>query len=124
MSKLIIRITVLLTAVFLLTCYAFAIFGMDIWQQWYYLLFILCVCLCISKQGVYHCRFIKWTAYAILIAETMAYLDVLYNFMSAVVFIAVEASILTIGLATTTTLAIKHYIRVRKLKREWQRNHQ
>ena len=123
MSKLIIRITVLLTAIFLLTCYVFAIFGVDIWQQWYYLLFELCVCLCISKQGVYHCRFIKWTAYAILMVETLAYTDVISNFLSARAFIILLMSILTAGVATTTTLAIKHYIRIRKLKREWQRGH-
>jgi len=122
MSKLIIRITIVLTAVYLIACYVAAFFGVDIWHQWYYLLFELCVCLCISKQGVYHCKFIKWTAYAILIVETLAYLDVLFDYLSAVAFIIIQTLILTAGIATTTTLAIRHYIKVRRLKKIWQIN--
>lgn len=124
MSKLIIRITIVLTALYLIACYIFAIFGFDIWCQWYYLLFELCVCMCISKQGVYHCRFIKWTAYAILLVETLAYLDVMFNYLSAVAFIVIQTSVLTAGIVTTTTLAILHYIKVRRLKKIWQVNHQ
>lgn len=102
----------------MLTCYTFAIFGIDIWQSWYYLLFELCVCLCISKQGVYHCKFIKWTAYAILIVEALAYTDVISNFLSAEAFLILMMSVLSAGIATTTTLAVRHYIQVRKLKKE------
>jgi len=122
MSKLLIRITIILTAIFLLSCYIFAIFGVDIWQSWYYLLFELCVCLCISKQGVYHCKFIKWTAYSIFVVEALAYIDVISNFLSAKAFLILMMSILTAGLATTTILAIRHYIKVRRLKKIWQIN--
>lgn len=120
MSKLLIRITILATAIFLLTCYIFAIFGVDIWQSWYYLLFELCVCLCISKQGVYHCKFIKWTAYAILLVETLAYIDVISDFLTARAFLILMMTILSAGIAATTTLAIRHYIKVRRLKKIWK----
>lgn len=120
MSKLLIRITILATAIFLLTCYIFAIFGVDIWQSWYYLLFELCVCLCISKQGVYHCKFIKWTAYAILLVETLAYIDVISDFLTAKAFLILMMTILNAGIAATATLAIRHYIKVRRLKKIWK----
>jgi len=76
--------------------------------------------LCISKQGVYHCRFIKWTAYAILIAETLAYTDVVFEYMDAVAFIVIQSTILTAGISTTLTLAIRHYMRVKRIKKIWK----
>ena len=123
MSKLLIRLTVMLTAVFLLVCYIFAIFGIDIWQQWYYLLFELCLCLCISRQGVYHCRFIKWTAYAIFLVEVIAYIDTIFDMLPPTAFIVLLMAILTAGITTTTVLAIRHYIKVRRLKKIWHVNH-
>lgn len=123
MSKLLIRITVILTALFLLACYIFAFFGIDIWQQWYYLLFELCLCLCISRQGVYHCRFIKWTAYAILLVEVIAYIDTIFDMLPPTAFIVLLMAILTAGITTTTVLAIRHYIKVRRLKKIWEVNH-
>jgi len=120
MSKLLIRITVILVAAYLICCYIVAWFGVDIWCQWYYLLFEACVCLCISKQGVYHCRFIKWTAYAILLTETLAYIDVVFDYMSAVAFIVIQTTILTAGIATTVTLAVRHYIRAKRIKKIWK----
>lgn len=121
MSKFIVRITVILVAAYLLVCYfAATVFGVDIWSQWYYLLFELCLCLCISKQGVYHCRFIKWTAYAILIEEILAYLDVLFDFISVGVAAFLQPTIIIAGLVTTTVLAIRHYIKVKRLKRIWR----
>ena len=110
----------MLTAVFLLTCYVFALLGIDIWQQWYYLLFELCLCLCISRQGVYHCRFIKWTAYAIFVVETIAYVDTIFDLLSPTVFSVLLMAILTAGKTTTTVLAIRHYIKVKRLKRIWR----
>lgn len=123
MSKLLIRITVLLTATYLFACYIFALCGIDIWQQWYYLLFELCLCLCISRQGVYHCRFIKWTAYAIFLVELIAYVDVVFDILPPTVFSVLLMAVLTAGIATTTTLAIRHYIRVRRIKKIWYVNH-
>ena len=124
MGKFLIRWTVILSAVYLIVCYLAArFFLVDIWSQAYYLLFILCVCLCISKQGVYHCRFVKWTAYAILIEETITYLDVVFDFIPDNATAVLAPTIIAIGLVTTTTLAIRHYIKVRRLKKIWQINH-
>ena len=120
MSKFVVRLTIIIVSVYLLACYIAAILGVDIWCQWYYLLFELCVCLCISKQGVYHCKFIKWTAYAILTVDTIAYIDVVYDYLSAVWFIILQTSILTAGIATTIFLAILHFIKVKRRKKIWK----
>ena len=123
MGKLIIRLTIVLVAVYLLACYIAAIFfEVDIWCQAYYLLFELCVCLCISKQGVYHCKYIKWTAYAILIEDTIATAQVMFEFMPSLLIAILQPSIITAGILTTSTLAVRHYIQVKKLKRKCRRS--
>lgn len=124
MSKLIIRITVIGVAIYLILCYLFAIFFNDnLWSQTYYLLFELCVCLCISKQGVYHCKYIKYTAYGILLSDCVVCLDNTYNLIPTNVMSLLPPLIISFGLFTTTMLAIKHYIRVHKIKRQWERKH-
>ena len=103
-------------SLYLIACYIVAaVFQVDIWNHWYYLLFELCVCLCISKQGVYHCKFIKWTAYAILIEETITYTDVMFDYLPINVFAFLQPTIITAGIATTTILAVRHFIKARKV---------
>jgi len=120
MSKLLIRLTVVGVALYLVVCYVIAIlFGIDIWSQTYYLLFELCVCLCISKQGVYHCKYIKYTAYSIFVYDTLNCIDTAFDIFPTNFIIFIPPIIITIGLLTTTTLALRHYHKVRKLKRQW-----
>ena len=120
MSKLIIRLTIVLVAVYLLLCYIIAaVFGVDVWCQAYYLLFILCVCLCISKQGVYHCKYIKWTAYAILIEETLTATDTMFDWVPINLIALIQPTFMTAGITTTTVLAVRHYIKVKRLKKIW-----
>ena len=124
MSKLIIRFTILLVAVYLILCYLVSyIFLLDIWRQIFYLLFELCVCLCISAQGVYHCKYIKWTAYAILTQDTLVCSDVLFDYMPDNIMAAAPPAIILVGLTVTTTLAVQHYIKVKRIKKIWRVNH-
>lgn len=119
MSKLAIRISVIAVSVYLILCYICdLLFQIEIWSQTYHLLFEACVCLCISKQGVYHCRFIKWTAYAILLQDAVVCSDVLFDYLPVNLWICVPVFVLTAGLATTTTLAVRHYWKVRRLKKK------
>lgn len=123
MSKFIVRLTIIFTALYLISCYfAELLFDTNIWPQNYYLLFELCVCLCISKQGVYHCKFIKYTAYGILLSDTIVCLDNVYDFFPINFMVFVPAVIIAAGLCTTTTLAIRHYIKVRRFKKRWLQN--
>lgn len=121
MSKFIVRFTVIFVAVYLILCYfSEVVFGVNIWNQSYYLLFELCLCLCISKQGVYHCRFIKYTAYGILASDTLVCTDNAYDIFPVNFMVFVPAIIIAVGLLTTTTLAIRHFIRVQRLKKIWK----
>lgn len=121
MSKFLIRITVIFVAIYLILCYILSVaVGIDIWHQTYYLLFELCLCLCISKQGVYHCKYIKWTAYGILVSDTIVCFDNLFDIFPVNFMVFVPAIIIAIGLLTTTCMAINHYIRVKRLKKIWE----
>ena len=120
MSKLIVRLTVILSAIYLVLCYIIEIsIGINIWSQTYNLLFELCLCLCISKQGVYHCKYIKWTAYGIFASDTIVCTDNLFDIFPLNLIVFVPAVIIAIGLLTTATLSINHYIKVKKIKRAW-----
>lgn len=122
MSKFIVRLTVISVAIYLILCYfSEVLFGVDIWFQDYYLLFELCVCLCISKQGVYHCKFIKYTAYGILISDALVCIDNHFDIFPVNFMVFAPSIIIAIGLLTTTTLALRHYHKVRKLKRRWEK---
>lgn len=121
MSKFFIRITIIMVALYVIMCFIIAAsFGINIWSQTYYLLFEICTCLCISKQGVYHCRFIKYTAYGILISDTLVCANNIFDFLPINWTVYVPPSIIAIGLLTTTTLAIRHFVRVQRLKKIWK----
>ena len=123
MSKLIVRLTIILTALYLVFCYMGAfVWQSDFWSPYYKLLFELYVCLCISKQGVYHCKYIKYTAYGILLSDTIVCIDNTYDFFPINFMVFVPAVIIAAGLCTTTTLAIRHYIKVRRFKKRWLQN--
>ena len=121
MSKFAIRLTVIIVALYLIMCYIieFAL-RINIWSQTYYLLFELCTCLCISKQGVYHCRFIKYTAYGILASDSIVCVDNAFDVFPVNFMVFVPAIIIAIGLLTTAILAIRHFVRVQRLKKIWK----
>lgn len=121
MSRFLIRFTVVSVAIYLILCYLIGlIFQVEIWSQTYYLLFELCTCLCISKQGVYHCKFIKWTAYSILASDSLVCVDNIFDVFPVNFMVLIPPAIIAIGLLTTTTLAIRHFIRVQRLKKIWK----
>lgn len=121
MSKLSIRLSVIIVAVYLILCYVVEVlFDTNIWSQTYYLLFELCTCLCISKQGVYHCRFIKYTAYGIFASDSLVCMNNIFDFLPINWTVYVPPIIIAIGLLTTTTLAIRHFISVQRIKKIWR----
>ncbi len=121
MSRFAVRASIVAIAVYLMLCYVSTlIWHINIWNQTYYLLFELCVCFCITAQGKYHCKYIKWTAYAILIQECIMCSDVMFGWMPVSLFMVVPTTIIGAGLLTTLTLAIRHYMRVKRLKKIWK----
>ena len=113
--------TVIGVALYLILCYMVALLrDICIWNQTYYLLFEFCVCLCISKQGVYHCKFIKWTAYGIFLSDAMVCADNIFDIFPVSYMVFAPVIVIALGLTLTTILAIRHYIKVKRIKRIWR----
>lgn len=125
MSKLFVRLTVLFVAVYMVVCHiAAVVWQINLWSHTYTFLFEICVCLCITEHGKYHCKFMRWTAYAITLNDALLSADEMFDFIPYSLAIVLPFIIIAIGLLTTTTLALRHYYRVRKLKRQWNRLNQ
>ena len=121
MSKFFVRITVLLVAIYMVVCHiAAVVWQINLWSHTYTVLFEFCVCLCISAQGKYHCKFIRWTAYAITLNDAIISADEIFDFIPYHIAIVLPFVLIAAGLLTTTTLAIRHYIKVKRLKRIWK----
>ena len=119
MGKFLVRLTIVITALYFVLAYLIAQFlGIDIMFNNYSLLFELCVVVYCFSEGAYHCKYIKYTALSILICDIITQLDNRINFMTTSAHNLVPITILGIGILTGVFLAIKHFIRVKKLKKQ------
>lgn len=119
MGRFLVRITIVLVALYLVLSYAIAQFiGVDILTPYYNVLFELCVVIYAFSEGKYHCKYIKYTALAILFADILTYADNYYDFLTVEAHNLIPVFIITSGILTGVTLAIKHYINVRKIKKQ------
>lgn len=119
MAKFLVRITIILTSIYFIICYIFAQFvGIDLLSYCYTLLFELIVVIYTYSEGKYHCKYIKHTALAILLSDTLTRLDYLFDFLSVSAHNLIPIGILFVGITTSTIQAIAHFIKVQKLKRK------
>ena len=120
MGKLFVRISIILVSLYLSISYIIAHFlCIDILRYSYTLLFELCVLIYTFSEGKYHCRFIKWTMLSIFISDCISHLDYYFDFISVSLFNLLLAFILFLGFGYSSYLSIKHFCKVRKLKREY-----
>ena len=117
MDKFITRLTVILVSIYFLVAYIFALLGIDILTSSYVVLFELCAVSYTFCSGNYHCKYIRWTALSILIVEIINYTDYYFNYIPVSVYNMIPIFILALGMGTSLALAIKHFSRVNKIKR-------
>lgn len=117
MGKFVVRITVVLTAIYLILSYLVAqTICIDVLRPYYNILFELCVVIYTFSEGKYHCKYIKYTALAILLADVLTYMDNSINFLTVEAHNLIPIFLIASSILLGVTLAIKHYIKVRKLK--------
>ena len=117
MGKFLVRITVIIVATFFVAQYVLAqLFGINIASNIYIPLFELCVVVYTFSEGKYHCKYMKYTALSILLADTLTRLDYIFDFMSVSAHNLIPIGILALGIGTSITKAIMHFVRVMKLK--------
>lgn len=119
MEKFLVRITVIIVATFFVAQYVLAqLFGINIASNIYIPLFELCVVVYTFSEGKYHCKYMKYTALSILLADTLTRLDYIFDFMSVSAHNLIPIGILALGIGTSITKAIMHFVRVMKLKKK------
>ena len=109
--------SIIMVAIYLiLSCILAQFCGIDILTNAYTLLFELCVVVYTFSEGKYHCKYMKYTALSILLADTLTRLDYMFDFMSVTAHNLIPIAILAIGIGTSITKAFIHFYRVIKLK--------
>lgn len=123
MGKFLVRITIVITAVYLTISYCLAQFvGIDILDDWYSVLFeCITVVYCFS-EGKYHCKYMKYTAISILFSDVLTRVDNEFDFLSVYAHNLTPIGILALGITTSITLAFRHFYKVNKIKRLRQKN--
>ena len=117
MGKFLVRMTISAVAIYQIIAYLIAqLFVIDIMYGNHILLFELCVVVYTFSEGKYHCKYMKYTALSILLADTLTRLDYMFDFMSVTAHNLIPIGILAIGIGTSITKAFIHFYRVLKLK--------
>ena len=124
MGKVVVRLTVMFTALYLTLSYLIAQFiGVDILRPYYNLLFELCVVVYTFSEGKYHCKYMKYTALSIMVADALTLIDNAIDFMSVNAHNIIPIAIISGGVITSSTLAMMHFYKVRKLNKERYEQH-
>lgn len=119
MGKLVVRLTIVLVSIYFVLSYIVAhCFGIDILEDWYSLLFELCVVIYTFSEGAYHCKFIKFTALSLFLSDLITKLDNTFDFIPVAYFNFIPIAIMALGIGTSITLAFRHFYKVRKLKKQ------
>lgn len=119
MGKFLVRITIVFVSLYFIISHIVAqCLGLDIVHDFYVLLFELCVVVYAYSEGQYHCKYIKHTALAILLSDTLTRLDNTYNFLSVNEHNLIPIVILAVGMSVSIISALRHFYRVIKLKKQ------
>ena len=119
MGNFIVRITIVLVALYFLIAYYVTQFhGIDILYNSYTLLFELCVVIFTFTSGKYHCKFMKWTALSILLVDIISHTDYYFNYIPLNYWSLLPLAILALGLGKSITLAIRHLYKVIQLNKK------
>ena len=117
MCRFLVRISVLITSIYVVMSYAIAQFYcIDIISDWYVLLFELVIVSCAFSEGKYHCAHLRFLALSILIADTLCRVDNYYNFLTISEHNLSLLVIMVLGFMASTISAVRHFLRVNKVK--------
>lgn len=119
MGKFLVRLTIVFTVLYFVVAFLLAqFFGIDILSNWHSLLFELCVVVYTFSEGAFHCKYMRYCAVSVLICDALTQMDNAFNFLTIASHNLIPISILALGVGTSATLAIRHFIRVNKIKKQ------
>ena len=116
MDRLLVRLFVVFTALYFIHAYIMAWFGVECFSDAYIVIAELAICVVMSSQGKYHCKYMKFTAYGLTASDSVTRIDNAYDILSVDASIILPLSIIMCSISVSFVLALIHYYRVFKLK--------
>lgn len=116
MSKLLVRLFVVFTTIYFTYTYCMAWFGVEFFNDAYIILAEIALCVVMSSQGKYHCKYMKFTAYGLTASDSVTRIDNAYDILSVESAIVLPLSLVMCSVAISFILALRHYYRALKLK--------
>ena len=116
MDKLFVRLFVVFTALYLIHTYIMAWFGVECFSDAYIVMAELAICVVMSSQGKYHCKYMKFTAYGLTASDSVTRIDNAFEILGVEASIILPLSIVMCSVTISFVLALRHYYRVLKLK--------
>lgn len=113
-----VRLTIIGVALYFIVTYLVAQWmGINVFSSLYVIAFEICVVIYCFSEGKYHCKYMKYTALGITMADALTRFDHIFNSLSASAHNLIAIGLIGAGIIISFYKAIKHFIRVRKLKR-------
>ena len=116
MDKLFVRLFVVFTALYLIHTYIMAWFGVECFSDAYIVMAELAICVVMSSQGKYHCKYMKFTAYGLTASDCITRIDNAFDILGVEASIILPLSLVMCSVTISFVLALRHYYMVLKLK--------
>ena len=116
MGKLLVRLFVVFTTLYFLCTYIMAWYGVECFSDAYIVMAELAICVVMSSQGKYHCKYLRHTAYGLAASDCITRVDNAFDILSVDASIILPLSIVMSSVTISFVLALRHYYRVLKLK--------
>ena len=115
MDKLLVRLFVVFTALYLIHTYIMAWFGVECFSDAYIAMAELAICVVMSSHGKYHCKYMKFTAYGLTASDSVTRIDNAFEILGVEASIILPLSLVMCSVTISFVLALRHYYRVFKL---------
>lgn len=116
MDKLLVRLFVVFTTLYFICTYIMAWYGVECFSDAYIVMAELAICVVMSTQGKYHCKYMRFTAYGLTASDSVTRIDNAYDILSVDAAILLPFSLVMCSVTISFVLALRHYYRVLKLK--------
>ena len=116
MDKLLVRLFVVFTTLYFLCTYIMAWYGVECFSDAYIVMAELAICVVMSSQGKYHCKYMRFTAYGLTASDSVTRIDNAFDILGVEASIIFPLSLVMCSVTISFVLALRHYYRVLKLK--------
>lgn len=119
MNKFLVRFTILFCAAYFLYVMYFAWHGISVFNDSYKVFLEYCLFIQANENKKYNCRYMRFLALSLFLTDGISVIDTQFDIIpSGLLSLIILASIWAVGIITTIILAINHFKRVQKAKRD------